>query len=300
LRKLINLFWKTSLQEIYKTIITQIKYFIKGKKIKNNNYTLDYVINNKQYMNTNVLIDRFERYCRVIKHNDPKYNLSINSFKDKNVLELGCGPLLGWGPIALFLRALSFSYHEPANIPETIKSDEVKTQYFKRLFDELKSNYSGDDKFDKFYNTVMDNSIPISFNKNRFVDFVLSNSVLEHIPKIKLELLLDNVSQLCVDKALFLHAVDFGTHGFLNMDLIKLYSIDRLKFTESKKTYNINFLRKNDIADILYSKGFISELIIDYRFDEIDSTLVHSSWDKYSYEDLRARVVLYFGRYRIS
>ena len=38
-----------------------------------------------------------------------KVSLSTN----KNIFELGCGPLFGWGPIAIALGANTYYYHDP-------------------------------------------------------------------------------------------------------------------------------------------------------------------------------------------
>jgi len=52
-------------------------------------------------MNHQYFIDRWERYWRVIKINGSLYYNEFD-FNEKYVLELDCGPLFGWGPIALF------------------------------------------------------------------------------------------------------------------------------------------------------------------------------------------------------
>ena len=130
--KIMDRLWKESLYSNFN--------FIKNKLIVQDSthwkYDLSSVLESKKHLNVNNLIDRLERYSRVIKLNVPESNFNLD-FINKNVFELGCGPLLGCGPIFLFLGAKDFYYYEPYLMPETISSKIIRDGYFKRLYDEL-------------------------------------------------------------------------------------------------------------------------------------------------------------------
>lgn len=89
-------------------------------------------------MSRAVLIDRYERYLRVLKNNTDNFKEESLDFKGKNVFELGCGPLLGWGPESIYKGANAYFYDEPFIRNDVIKSPLLKEKYFKQLFNELK------------------------------------------------------------------------------------------------------------------------------------------------------------------
>lgn len=83
--------------------IAKVVQKLKGSRF---NYNLLGICGSLKHLNPVTLIDRWERYLRVLSTNAkviPKPN-----FANKVVFELGCGPLLGWGPLALFLGAKAF------------------------------------------------------------------------------------------------------------------------------------------------------------------------------------------------
>ena len=102
--KIIKKLWNTSPASILTAL--QKKY-IYGNDY---NYSVKSILSNKKYMNPSMLIDRWERYNRVIEKN---LDINLPEIKNKDIFELGCGPLLGWGPILLFLGAKSFYFYEP-------------------------------------------------------------------------------------------------------------------------------------------------------------------------------------------
>ena len=51
-------------------------------------------------------------------------------FQDKRVLEIGCGPLLGWAPLAIFLGARDYVCVEPMFNPDILRKNIVRERYF--------------------------------------------------------------------------------------------------------------------------------------------------------------------------
>ena len=85
-------------------------------------------------------MDRWERYFKVIENKTGDKNLKNKfNFRGKRIFELGCGPLFGWGPIAIFLGADTYYYHEPALEREVTLSQVLKEKYFSPLYKDLNS-----------------------------------------------------------------------------------------------------------------------------------------------------------------
>ena len=135
----LRLFWGSSPKQVLEIIRNKLT-----SKSKNNpyDYTLDFILKSNKHMSTQHLIDRWERYWRVCNNQSGKDLKTQFSFQDKNIVELGCGPLFGWGPIAMAFGAETYYYHEPALRREISLSKTLKEKYFQKLFNELKSEYS--------------------------------------------------------------------------------------------------------------------------------------------------------------
>ena len=106
----IRILWNSSPKEVIKIIRNKLS----SRNKKNPyDYTLDIVLKSNKHMNVQHLIDRWERYWRVCNNQNGKNLKSQFSFNNKNIFELGCGPLFGWGPIAMALGADTYYYHDP-------------------------------------------------------------------------------------------------------------------------------------------------------------------------------------------
>ena len=93
------------------------------------------VLSKRKYRNPVVEIDRFERYVRVLKRVHDGFVQP--DLRDAVVLELGCGPLLGIGPLAVYCGARRVFYSEPAFNRDLIRADTIREGYFRLLHEEL-------------------------------------------------------------------------------------------------------------------------------------------------------------------
>lgn len=263
--------------------------FLKKKFIYKSdyNYSTSSVLNDKKHMNPSILIDRWSRYLRVINANIENSKF-VSDVKDKNVFELGCGPLLGWGPLLIFLGAKSFSYYEPNLRKQTIMSDKIKNKYFYELYSELVSNYGKIMEFNIFYKLIFEKSIPIDFNGNKYIDISISNSVLEHIPRKEISDSLSKVFNVMRDDATFMHVVDHSPHSAFDTSLMSFY-----RYGKNKKHEGVNLLRKNEMKDILIGSGFVNFIDYVYRKETVDIKKIHNSWTHFNIEDLEAKTVFY-------
>ena len=254
-------------------------------------YSLESVLKSRKHMNAQYLIDRWERYWRVIesRHKDNSKQKFI--FEGKTVLELGCGPVFGWGPIAIFRGAQDYYYHEPFLLREVVESNQIKDQYFIPLYRELSSNFGNRMDFEEFHESVITQCKPIDFTNIKIVDLVLSNSVLEHIPIDEMHSILVQLYTVSKLGAYYLHSVDFGSHNIGGTGFGTLYETDRAHGFK-----HLNRLRTSEIEDFLRGSGFTTLHSTVYRTGIVNRKSMNAFWHEYSEVDLSARVVFFVGK----
>jgi hypothetical protein len=291
--KIVNIVWHNSPEFLY----TRLKFKIKTKE--NYDYSINTILKDKKYLNVTNLIDRWERYKRVlgekIKTQENSY-LDLTekafSFEGKTIFEIGCGPFLGWGPISLFLGSRIFYYYDPAIISSVIESEKVKNQYFLPLFKELTLNYGERMNYEEFLLKISSSCIPLNVSEkiNKKINLVLSNSVLEHMPKEDLISLLKFVYLISTKEMKFFHAVDFKEHGHYDEGIFKIYKNKK----PNKIKNGINYLRKSEINNILKELGFNCVDIV-YRSQKFLKKELHSDWKYYELDDLESCTVFFCG-----
>jgi len=288
MKQLFKKVWETPPNKIYESVIKRLTFSISNQSY---DYSLKSILQSQKHMQTVSLMDRWERYFKVIENKTGDKNLKNKfNFRGKRIFELGCGPLFGWGPIAIFLGADTYYYHEPALEREVTLSQVLKEKYFSPLYKELMSEFSLNISFSEFYDKVKSKCLPMDFNNVNNIDLILSNSVLEHIPFNDLDSLLSNLHKISNEKALYMHAVDFGSHGKGGSGFGSLYR-------ESNTTTNkiLSLLRKNDIEKCLIDNGFSLMHSIVYRSEVIDRNKIDPSWSDYSDIDLNSKTVFFIG-----
>lgn len=239
-------------------------------------------------MNYTHLIDRWERYWRVIAKHGSSVSVNDFNFMNSDVFELGCGPLFGWGPMAIFLGANKYYYYEPALQRKVVESQKIKDAYFLPFYHELVSNYGAIIDFKMFYEQVMSKCVYLNLEKDSpesIVNIILSNSVLEHILRDEIDLLFEKLYNTLNNNGYIFHTVDFTSHG---NDFEMFYKRE----TGLK---SLNLLRKSDIANSLTASGFKPEHIV-YRRIEVDMEHILPCWKKYSKDDLTSSVVFFLAQ----
>ena len=247
-----------------------------------------------KYSSPTAEIDRFERYARVcLKHGhaDPR-DLLLSSV----VLELGCGPVLGIAPMAVFRGAEALYYSEPAFNPDLLRSEFVVEAYFRPLHAELCAQFHPASDtfldFEIYYETLLGSchSLDASTPEDA-VDFVYSNSVLEHIPPEQLREVLGRVRYLCAPRARFLHAVDFTDH------LGGAFPFEGIYWAEppnDRGSLGINLLRPDELQDVFEGAGFEVGMI-PYRRFQGDLEPLAPYWRGSPKEALAIRVAFFLG-----
>ena len=278
------------INSIYNTTPAQLVTFLKKKFLRKNdwNFSIEWVLQNPKYSSINALIDRWERYKRVIKLNINNTAVSNLDFNNKVVFELGCGPLLGFAPIAIFNGAKQYYYSEPFLNFETLKSKKIKDKIFTNLYNELVLNYGQLMTFENFYENVI-NCQPID-KVNQKIDITLSNSVLEHLQSKDLTSLLDSAFINSNKGSIYFHSVDFGHHFKGSKHLDRLYVN-----SQKKKLPTLNMLRKSDIEELLKNKGYVNNSVFTYKKGNYNKDKMHDTWKIYEKDDLESRVVFFIG-----
>ena len=239
------------------------------------------------------LIDRWERYWRVMEARGTRMRKDRFSFDGKAVFELGCGPLLGWGPMAIFLGATEYCYYDPNIRRDVVEAEIIEERYFHSFHRELAANFGPRLDFDEFYTRVLTRSRSIDVNdppEAGFVDITLSNSVLEHIAPDKLSALLRSIHALSRPGGCYFYAVDFGPHGLVER-FNDLYLRPR---AEGLNPGMINLLRVTEIGKLIAESGFTVESV-PYKMFPVDADRIHPSWKPFSINDLMCGVAFFVG-----
>lgn len=228
-----------------------------------------------------LLIDRVLRYIKIINNH---YELKIDC-EDKTFLEIGAGPLLGWGPMASILKSKKYYIIEPSFRKNTVESKKIKEKYFFNHYMHLKNVFNSSISFDQFYNNL-NKSIKVfphinNLSKSEDIkfDFIISNSVIEHISDIENFLL--QLSKYDNLNTQHIHCIDFSNHSTGIYD----YSKSKSELMEDYK--DLNFLKPSEIMSYferIFKKKFIFVKYLS-SYKNLSSEL-HSDWKRYNADDL--------------
>ena len=120
------MFRKYLLQYEIKDLLNKIINKLKSKQ--HWNYSAKGILFEKKNINPCTIMDRFERFKRIIQ-NSGQSDLNGLSIKNKSIYELGCGPLLGFGPYFNFIGSKFYIYDEPFLNQKTLNSAEIKNSF---------------------------------------------------------------------------------------------------------------------------------------------------------------------------
>lgn len=244
-------------------------------------------------------VDRFERYRRVIRHRHPGF--VEPRFESAVVLELGCGPLLGLAPVAVFRGAATVYFKEPRFSWDVVKSDLAVECYWRPLHHELVAQFEPGAPeladFDWFLKTLFARCREFDgTDPDHPIDFVYSNSVLEHVPESELRRVLRELRRRTREDSRFIHAVDFSNHLSAAQPFRGIYDRPPPSATAGGRPLAINLLRLSDIQRLLDDTGFPAASIVYRRHDTGALGSMDPYWRRYSPDELGAEVVLYVTR----
>lgn len=220
------------------------------------------------------------------------------SFEGKRVVEIGCGPLGGFGPLAIFCGAETFESAEPEWDPNLLFQPEVVEKYLRVFHADLTALYGERASFDQFVELLQERlqitqtgfeSSPIEYP----ADIVLSQSVLEHV--FPLEGTVQKLAEIQTRATQFLHLVDFGNHYPTAHPFEGLYDAPADDYI-AKRGKAINCLRMSDLSTAFEAAGIAAQFIPSRVVSAPYQGQVHPWWqDKYSAQDLATQLCLIAG-----
>ena len=219
-------------------------------------------------------------------------------FEDRRVVEIGCGPLGGYGPLAIFCGAASFESAEPEWNIGVFASKLVGDRYFRVLHADLTALYGERMDFDAFNKALRDK---MQIHKDGFdrapvsgkADIVLSQSCLEHV--FPLEGTISKLAEIQGPKTRFLHLVDFGNHYLTGNPFEGLYEQPPEEYI-ALRGKAINLARCSDVESLFVHKGIPARVIPSRVVKATYRGAIHPWWrERYDDRALFTQLALIAG-----
>jgi len=224
-------------------------------------------------------------------------------FEGRRVVEIGCGPLAGFGPLAIFRGAARFESAEPEWDPALLRDPAVVDTYLRVFHADLVALYGPRMDFATFREALDER---LSIHRCGFeaapiegpVDIVLSQSVLEHV--FPLDDTLARLAQIQSPQTRFLHLVDLGNHYPTAGPFDGLYE-EAPEAYIARRGKAINLLRAPDIAQSFAAHGIAAALIPARVLPGGVPDRVAGWWrERYDDDALSTQLVLVAGSGKLS
>ena len=258
-------------------------------------YDLESVLGHPVHMDARRVVDRYLRYERVLQ---AKSDWIPVDFDGKRVLEIGCGPLLGAGPIAVYLGSTEYICVEPNLQPEVLQSDEIQTRFFLPFFQQLDALFgrgiSFDEFLDRLHSMIVIDTLPLEerARSGEPVDVVFSNGVLQHIGD--LDSAVNAIQQLSHASTRQFHVVNFTDHGSPPNDPFReIYRLQPAEYFKHDSLLNLK--RPSEIAGLFREAG-IPVTLIPYIADEPAGTgTMAPYWSRFDASDLAIQIAFFMS-----
>jgi hypothetical protein len=217
-------------------------------------------------------------------------------FSSQRVVEIGCGPLGGFGPLAIFCGAASFESAEPEWDSGLFFSEAVADKYLRVFHADLVALYGPRMDFEAFRGAL---HARMSIHRTGFerapingpADIALSQSCLEHV--FPLEATIEKLAVVQTRQTRFLHLVDFGNHYPTVNPFDGLYRQPPADYI-AKRGKAINLLRLPDVLALFARHGIPVQSIPSRVLPH--PTAIHSWWrERYDDAALSTQLVLIVG-----
>jgi len=275
---------------------------VKSKAFPSNStmFSIESILNCPKQMRHSRMLDLLLRYDFLLKNRN--FPFRVLEFNRKKVLELGCGPTMGFGPIAVFLGCDTYVSCEPM-FNDEIRSNKIFLDVFlKKLHRDLLVPIFGDrltfvEWVKKIENSVIvEKCTYLDMEYCSSYDYVISNSVLEHVSLIQIDQTINRLKQESNIGLKFLHDVDYGNHASTDWVFENLYNICFNEAREQNKPH-INLLRCSDLLGLFTNANFECSSIPIVSIDNSHKN-IHSSWSNlYDKDTLSTKTSLIVGEY---
>ncbi len=219
-------------------------------------------------------------------------------FEGARVVEIGCGPLAGFGPLAVFCGAASFESAEPEWDPDLFFSAEVRERYLRTFHADLCALYGPRMEFDAFRAVLRERmhiarcgfeTAPIEGP----VNVVLSQSCLEHV--FPLEATVAKLAAIQNHSTRFLHLVDFGNHYPTGNPFDGLYEQPAPDYI-ARRGKAINLARAPDVEKLFSQHSIAARLIPSRVMRDGYAGAIHPWWrERYDDAALFTQLALVAG-----
>ena len=219
-------------------------------------------------------------------------------FAGKRVVEVGCGPLAGYGPLAIFCGAISFESAEPEWNQDLFHCEPVADKYLRTFHADLVGLFGPLMDFAGFRRALRER---IKVSTKGFeqapidgpVDIVLSQSVLEHVFPLE-----DTVAKLAAIQSpatRFLHLVDFGNHYPTVNPFEGLYEQPADAYI-ARRGRAINGLRASDVAALFARHNIAAQVIASRTARDSYTGAIHPWWrERYDEATLFTQLAMVAG-----
>ncbi len=216
-------------------------------------------------------------------------------FEAVRVVEIGCGPLAGYGPLAVFRGAASYESAEPEWDPDLFTGGKIAQEYLYPLHADFCALYGPRMDFETFRTALREK---IAVHCSGFeaapiggqADIVLSQSCMEHV--FPLEATIDKLAEIQTPQTRFLHLVDFGNHYLTPSPFDGLYEQPPEAYI-ARRGKAINMLRSSDILTLFENSGIPARMIPSRVVPDAYSGTIHAWWrERYDDEALFTQLAL--------
>ena len=220
-------------------------------------------------------------------------------FHGKRMLEIGPGPLGGWGPMAIFRGAESVHAVDPDWVDGVLDAPAIEAAYLQPHHAALTAIYGPLMSYDAFRAGIRDRLAVVKtgladLRLSEPVDLVLSNSCLEHIDGLSPAL--KHLATLMRTGARFHHLVNFGNHRDRHAPFRTIYEMPPESYWR-RYSRHINLMRASDIGAAFQEAGLPTRtVVVDRRLDYLTGLSVDPWWrGRYTDDDLATRTALFVG-----
>ncbi len=217
-------------------------------------------------------------------------------FAGRRVLEIGPGPLAGWGPLAIFRGAEEVRGIEPDWVAGTLADPRIERSYLRPLFDDLTRRYGARMTFSGFRTALAERlhveAAPLAKAcPARPAEIVLSNSCLEHVEDLGQAVAA--LARLMSPSARFLHLVNFGNHRDRERPFARIYAMPPDRYF-LRYGPHINLARPPDVMAAFARAGLDAVLVpLDRRPELLRGERIHPYWrERYDLDTLAIRTAL--------
>ena len=116
-------------------------------------YQPEEVFRSPKYARSQRLYDFYHRYNTIVSHHS---TWTCPDFRSQTILELGPGPLLGWGPLAVFHQCAQYFGIEPNYNQEIIDDLRFRQIYLLNVHRDLCAIYNQNTNFESFQQAIRD------------------------------------------------------------------------------------------------------------------------------------------------